>query len=146
MRKNIKITERALTSLIDSVSQEQKVVKEYKVKELRKKIEEQSKDVVFNTMGIIGSDGYLYTVSESYDVDKIGPIDGVPYVGDVFVQITVKPTGDRYEVSSQIGNGELGILKMKSGYKSVPVSYCDIPPTKNAKGLEDLKKKFCKDK
>ena len=35
MRKNIKITERALGKLIDSVTKEQKVVKEFKVKDLK---------------------------------------------------------------------------------------------------------------
>lgn len=146
MKKNIKITERALSRLIDSVTKEQKVVKEFKVKDLKKNIEEQTKDVVFESMGVIGSDGYLYLIAESWDVDKIGPINGVPYVGDVFVRITEKPTGDLYEVSSKVGDGKLGVLKMKPGYTSVPVTMCDIPPTKNSTQYDSYKKKYCKDR
>ena len=42
MKKNIRITERALSKLIDAVTSEQKVVKEYKVKDIKKQIDEQA--------------------------------------------------------------------------------------------------------
>ena len=42
MKKNIRITEKALSRLIDVVTTEQKVVKEYKVKDIKKQIEEQA--------------------------------------------------------------------------------------------------------
>lgn len=42
MKKNIRITEKALSRLIDNVIQEKKVVKEFKVKDLPKVIEEQA--------------------------------------------------------------------------------------------------------
>jgi peptidoglycan hydrolase-like protein with peptidoglycan-binding domain len=42
MKKNIRITERALSRLIDAVTSEQKVVKEYKVKDIKKQIDEQA--------------------------------------------------------------------------------------------------------
>lgn len=42
MKKNIRITEKALSRLIDAVTSEQKVVKEYKVKEIKKQIDEQA--------------------------------------------------------------------------------------------------------
>lgn len=41
MKKNIRITEKALSRLIDTVMNEKKVVKEFKVKDLNKVIEEQ---------------------------------------------------------------------------------------------------------
>lgn len=41
MKKNIRITEKALSRLIDNVIQEKRVVKEFKVKDLPKVIEEQ---------------------------------------------------------------------------------------------------------
>jgi peptidoglycan hydrolase-like protein with peptidoglycan-binding domain len=42
MKKNIRITEKALSKLIDAVTSEQKVVKEYKVKDIKKQIDEQA--------------------------------------------------------------------------------------------------------
>jgi peptidoglycan hydrolase-like protein with peptidoglycan-binding domain len=42
MKKNIRITEKALSRLIDAVTSEQKVVKEYKVKDIKKQIDEQA--------------------------------------------------------------------------------------------------------
>ena len=42
MKKNIRITERALSRLIDAVTSEQKVVIEYKVKDIKKQIDEQA--------------------------------------------------------------------------------------------------------
>jgi peptidoglycan hydrolase-like protein with peptidoglycan-binding domain len=42
MKKNIRITEKALSRLIDAVISEQKVVKEYKVKDIKKQIDEQA--------------------------------------------------------------------------------------------------------
>lgn len=41
MKKNIRITEKALSRLIDTVMNEKEVVKEFKVKDLNKVIEEQ---------------------------------------------------------------------------------------------------------
>jgi peptidoglycan hydrolase-like protein with peptidoglycan-binding domain len=42
MKKNIRITEKALSKLIDAVTSEQKIVKEYKVKDIKRQIDEQA--------------------------------------------------------------------------------------------------------
>jgi hypothetical protein len=42
MKKNIRITEKALSHLIDNVINEKKIVKEFKVKDFNKVIKEQS--------------------------------------------------------------------------------------------------------
>lgn len=112
---------------------------------LNSMVTEQSNPNVFDSQGVIGTDGNLYIYSESWDIDKIGPINGVPYVGDVYVQISKKQGGDVFEVSKGVG-GNLGLLKMKSGYTwTRNVKPCSIQPT-IVKGTElgNYITKFCK--
>lgn len=109
-------------------------------------VTEQFNPDVFNSQGVIGTDGYLYIYSESWDIEKIGPIDGVPYVGGVYVQITKNQNGLVFEVSRK--GGDLGVIKMKPGYKTIGnVKPCDIQPA-IVKGtiLGDYITKICKTK
>ena len=52
MKKNIRITEKALSRLIDNVLEEKKVVKEFKVKDIQNIVKEQASRYQLNSQEV----------------------------------------------------------------------------------------------